>query len=159
MTQLRKRPAELPSVSKERLRSWLRLLRTSREIETELRERLRVNFATTMPRFDVLAALERAPRGLTMSALSEQLLVSNGNVTGIVERLVQDGLVVRTSDASDRRTTFVRMTPKGEQSFATMAQAHEGWVDELLGGLAPADFDALDGLLQRASPSHRKTET
>jgi DNA-binding MarR family transcriptional regulator len=112
-----------------------------------------------MPRFDVLAALERAPRGLTMSALSEQLLVSNGNVTGIVERLVQDGLVVRTSDASDRRTTFVRMTPKGEQSFATMAQAHEGWVNELLGGLAPADFDALDGLLQRASPSHRKTET
>lgn len=138
------------AASKMRLRLWLRLLRTTREIEAELRDRLRVGFDTTLPRFDVMAALERSPQGLTMTALSRQLLVSNGNITGIVDRLVADGLAIRLSNARDRRTSFVRMTPKGARTFAAMARQHERWIDARLGTLSPADLDQLDVLLARA---------
>lgn len=144
-------PSAPPSApaSKVRLRAWLRLLRTTREIEADVRERLRVDFDTTLPRFDVLAALARAPHGLTMTALSRQLLVSNGNVTGIVDRLVADGFVVRVSDTRDKRTSFVRMTPKGTRAFAVMARRHEHWIDARFAALSPAELDHLEGLLAR----------
>jgi DNA-binding MarR family transcriptional regulator len=127
-------------------------LRTSRAIEAELRDRLRVSFETTMPRFDVMATLAREPGGMTMTALSRRLLVSNGNVTGIIERLVQDGLIVRVAAVNDRRATFVRLTRKGQTDFARMAAAHERWIDDLLGQLSSDDMTALQALLQRASP-------
>jgi len=125
------------SISKERLRLWLHLLRATRAIEAELRERLRVTFAMTLPQFDVMAALYREEEGLRMTELSRRLLVSNGNVTGIVERLVSDGLVVRESAVDDRRSFLVRLTPKGEADFAAIAKAHQEWVNGIL-----ADFDA-----------------
>ena len=97
-----RRPSAVPKlasraepVSRQKLRLWLRLLKTSRAVEAELRERLRLTFGTTLPKFDVMAALERQPAGLTMTELSRFLMVSNGNVTGIVDRLVAEGLVVR----------------------------------------------------------------
>jgi len=127
------------SMSKQRLRLWLHLLRATRAIEAELRERLRVQFAMTLPQFDVMAALYREEEGLRMTELSRRLLVSNGNVTGIVERLVSDGLVARESAASDRRSFLVRLTPKGEADFVVIAKAHQDWVSGIL-----ADFDAQE---------------
>ena len=121
--------------SKERLRLWIRLLRASRTIEAELRERLRRDFDTTLPRFDVMAALYRAPEGMLMSGLSRFLLVSNGNVTGIVDRLVSEGLVPRARRNGDRRTSMVRLTETGTEQFKAMAAAHERWIAELLGNL------------------------
>jgi DNA-binding MarR family transcriptional regulator len=128
---------------KERLRLWLKILKVSRIMEGELRERLRTEFDTTLPRFDVMAALYRAETGLRMSELSGVLKVSNGNVTGIVERLVGEGLMVRVPVEGDRRAMVVRLTQKGREDFEAMAATHKGWIDELLGGVAPDQAAAL----------------
>lgn len=136
--------------SKRRLRLWIRLLRTARAIEAELRQRLRVEFATTLPQFDVMAALARANAGMTMSELSRFLMVSNGNVTGIIDRLVTDKLVMRKAPADDRRAIIVRLTAKGASQFLQIAKAHEGWVDALLSDFDSTESEAmiqhLDGL-------------
>ena len=143
------RPAPgMADASKARLRLWLRLLRVTRLVEGELRERLRVGFDTTLPRFDVLAALHRSGEGLRMSELSNVLRVSNGNVTGIIDRLVADGLVVRVPVAGDRRAMLVRLTRKGAEDFAKLAAAHEDWVNELLGSVTAAEADQLVAKLQ-----------
>lgn len=140
-------------LSKQRLRLWIRLLRAARAIEAELRERLRVKFATTLPQFDVMAALARKSAGMTMTELSRFLMVSNGNVTGIIDRLVADKLVLRQAPAEDRRAIVVRLTPKGTAQFAKIAKAHEGWVDALLADFDNAESEAmiqhLDGLASR----------
>jgi DNA-binding MarR family transcriptional regulator len=138
-------------MSKLKLRLWLRLLRTTRRVEIELRERLRVSFGVTLPQFDVLAALARNPAGMTMSELSRFLMVSNGNVTGIVDRLVADGKVIRTVKDRDRRSIFVRLTQDGTAHFETMATAHEGWVEALLAQFSRADSGVLIGLLSGAA--------
>jgi DNA-binding MarR family transcriptional regulator len=139
--------------SKQRLRLWIRLLRTARAIEAELRERLRVQFATTLPQFDVMAALARKSAGMTMTELSRFLMVSNGNVTGIIDRLVADKLVLRQAPAEDRRAIVVRLTPKGVAQFAQIAKAHGGWVDALLSDFDSVETEAmiqhLDGLATR----------
>ncbi|WP_048647291.1 MarR family winged helix-turn-helix transcriptional regulator [Nitratireductor soli] len=134
--------------TKERLRLWIRLLRASRLIEAVLRERLKARFDTTLPRFDVLSALDRAPEGMAMSDISSFLLVSNGNVTGIVERLVNDGMASRSKRDGDRRTSIVKLTPAGKEAFAAMAEAHERWVDELLAGLPEDEARALAATLK-----------
>ncbi|MCC5991608.1 MAG: MarR family transcriptional regulator [Rhodobacteraceae bacterium] len=136
-------------ISKTRLRLWLKLLKASGEVEAELRRRLRVEFDTTLPRFDVMAALDRAPEGLRMSEISERLRVSNGNVTGIVERLVEEGLALRVAVPDDRRATCARLTPKGRELFAVLARAHEGWINDLLGGVSGDDLAALSGQIDR----------
>ena len=145
-----------PATAKERLRLWLRILRTSRGIEAELRERLRVTYGVTLPQFDVLAALARREAGITMTELSRYLMVSNGNVTGIVDRLVEDGLIERAAVPGDRRATLVRLTSKGAADFATMAAVHETWVDELLAGFGKPEaallIAQLDGLLATLRP-------
>ena len=140
-------------VSKQRLRLWIRLLRTARAIEAKLRERLRVEFATTLPQFDVMAALARKNTGMSMTELSRFLMVSNGNVTGIIDRLVADKLVLRQAPAEDRRAIVVRLTPKGASQFAKIAKVHEGWVDKLLSDFNSTELEAviqyLDGLATR----------
>ena len=133
------RPSVEESPSKSRLRLWLRILKTSRGIESILRENLRAEFGSTLPRFDVLAALSRHAQGLKMSQLSGVLKVSNGNVTGIVDRLVEDGLVIRVPVPGDRRASVVRLTKNGIEQFAVQAAAHEQWIDDLLHG-----FDAIE---------------
>lgn len=140
-------PATDPG-SKARLRLWLRILKVSRIIEGELRERLRVEFNSTLPRFDVMAALFRAEAGLKMSELSGVLRVSNGNVTGIVDRLVADGLVVRVPVKGDRRAMMVRLTQKGRDDFSALAETHEGWLNDLL---SPVDEPDADGLAAELS--------
>jgi DNA-binding MarR family transcriptional regulator len=140
-------------LSRQRLRLWLRLLRATRAIEAELRERLRVQFSLTLPQFDVLAALYRQNDGITMTELSRMLIVSNGNVTGIVDRLMADRLVARQPSPSDRRSFLVRLTPKGRTEFAAVARAHEQWIDKILSEFDAAEaeviIDHLDGLAGR----------
>jgi DNA-binding MarR family transcriptional regulator len=133
---------------KDRLRLWIRLLRASRIVEAELRERLKAEFDTTLPRFDVMAALYREADGMMMSDLSRYLLVSNGNVTGIVDRLVAEGHAVRARRDGDRRASIVRLTPSGHRLFRTMAAAHEGWVDDLLAGVSRTDARRLTSMLK-----------
>ncbi|MCO6391703.1 MarR family transcriptional regulator [Aliihoeflea aestuarii] len=139
---------ERSAVAKERLRLWIRLLRASRLIENELRERLKRDYETTLPRFDVMAALYRQPDGMAMSDLSRFLLVSNGNVTGIVERLVKDGFVSRAAREGDRRAFIVKLTPIGETRFTEMAAAHENWIEEFLGDVADGDAVRLSATLK-----------
>jgi DNA-binding MarR family transcriptional regulator len=139
-------------LSKRRLKTWLRLLRLTRTIEARLREHLRLAHDTTLPRFDVLAALYRRREALSMSDLSRLLLVSNGNATAVVDRLEKDGLARRTPSAADRRTVHVALTPAGIAAFEAMAASHEGMLDELMGGLTPEDMDALRDILHRALP-------
>lgn len=138
---------------KQRLRLWLRLLSCATAIEKKARAMLVARFDTTLPRFDVMAALDREPDGLTMSALSEHLLVSNGNVTAIVARLVEDGLVTRLQDKSDRRVLRVKLTAKGRRDFRTYAAAHEAWIEQLLGDLADAEINPLLSGLGRVKTS------
>ena len=125
--------------SKERLRLWLGLLKASRSIEATLREKLRTEFGSTLPRFDVMSALSRFEDGLKMSQISGLLRVSNGNITWIVDRLAEDGCVVRVPVSGDRRALLVRLTQRGKEDFAIQAQAHELWIDEMLSGLSPAE--------------------
>ena len=136
------------SERKARLRLWIRLLRASRFIEGMTRERFKVQFNMTLPRFDVMAALYRKPEGMLMSEIARFLIVSNGNVTGIVDRLVAEGLVARSQRNGDRRTSFITLTRRGRTAFAAMAGAHERWIDELLGGVSARDAEQLSAKLK-----------
>jgi DNA-binding MarR family transcriptional regulator len=133
--------------SKQSLRLWLKLLSCTMIVEKRLRTKLDAEFGTTLPRFDVLAALERHTKGLKMSALSEFLMVSNGNVTGVVSRLIEDGLVTRTVDEADRRSATVCLTRKGRESFLKMAAANERWMDTMFAELSDNQIDELMRLL------------
>lgn len=136
-------------LSKRRLKMWIRLLGVTRTSESHLREFLRVKHATTLPRFDVLAALYRRREGVTMSELSRLLLVSNGNATAVVDRLEGDGLVQRRPSDTDRRTVFVALTADGLQRFEGLAAEHEAEVDQLFAGLSDADLETLTEILKR----------
>lgn len=134
---------------KQRLRLWLRLLKASRYMEAALRERMRTVFDTTLPRFDVLAMLHKSGEGLTMSALSKALMVSNGNVTGLIDRLEAEGAVQRLSVAGDRRAARVALTEQGRLDFERMAAIHEQWVAELLSELSDAEITQVSDVLAR----------
>ena len=138
------------------LRLWLRLLSCTNRIEAPLRSRMRDQFGGSLPRFDLMAQLDRHPQGLKMGELSERLMVTGGNVTGLTDRLVAEGLVERRDDRRDRRAITVRLTAEGKRLFRTMAAEHEGWIAELMGGMRSTDqallFDLL-GQLKAALPS------
>ncbi|MBN4046615.1 MarR family transcriptional regulator [bacterium AH-315-P15] len=145
--------ASVPSPSKQRLRLWLRLLRATRTIENDVRELFRREFNTTLPRFDVLAALYRSESGLTMTELSRALMVSNGNVTGIVDRLDDDGFIRRATKQSDRRASHVRLTYHGRETFEKMAGAHEAWISRRLSDLDDEDTTDAIRLLKEIGQS------
>jgi DNA-binding MarR family transcriptional regulator len=131
------------------LRIWLRLLTCTQLIERRVRSQLRERFATTLPRFDLMAQLQRNPDGLKMGELSRRLMVTGGNVTGITDQLVAEGLVERQPIAGDRRAYAVRLTAKGRRAFERMAVAHEQWIVEVMGGLNAAERGRLYALLGR----------
>ena len=140
---------------KRSLRLWLRLLTCSHTIEQTIAQRLRDEFGSTLPRFDMLSALDRAgDTGLTMGEVSRMLMVSNGNVTGLAQRLKADGLIEHLPGA-DRRVQRVRLTAKGRDRFAAMATAHEHWIENLLAGLTGTEADDLIRLLEQTRRSLR----
>ncbi len=142
----------------EALRLWLRLLTCTQLVETQIRSRLREHFDTTLPRFDLLAQLERARDGLKMNELSRRMMVTGGNVTGITDQLVAEDMVERVPVPGDRRAYRVRLTVKGRKAFADMAHAHEDWVVEAFAGLSSRDITTLHRLLgkvkQHVRPAH-----
>lgn len=133
----------------EALRVWLRLLTCTNTVESRLRNLLRTGFDSTLPRFDMMAQLDRNPDGLKMRELSRRLMVTGGNVTGLTDKLVEEGLVERRDDPRDRRAYSVHLTPAGKRAFKQMAKAHEGWVIELFSGLDHQEKTQLLELLNR----------
>lgn len=131
------------------LRLWLRLLSSTVKLESAIRTRLRTEFDITLPRFDLMAQLERHPEGLRMGELSRRMMVTGGNVTGIADQLEKEHLVERVVDANDRRSFSLRLTPEGLSSFQKMAAVHEQWVDELLQGLQTDEKNTLIQLLSK----------
>ncbi|PTQ68058.1 MarR family winged helix-turn-helix transcriptional regulator [Celeribacter persicus] len=126
-------------LARQRLRLWLQMLKAVRYVEANLREKLREGYDTTLPRFDVLAALHAKPEGMKMSELSQHLVVSNGNVTGVVDRLVGEGLAERQTMETDRRAFLVRITDKGRELMDEMTAAHRGWIDEMFENVSESD--------------------
>lgn len=152
------------------LKLWLRLLACTTRVETVIRNRLRSEFGTTLPRFDLLAQLDREVQGLTMGELSARMMVTGGNVTGIVDQLEAEGLVVRSEHPNDRRAWRVQLTAVGRRQFRRMAAVHEGWIVELFEGWSPAQKTQVQALLATlkqhlagfetaAAPRRRNKET
>jgi DNA-binding MarR family transcriptional regulator len=129
------------------LRLWLRTLACTNLIENHIRSRLRSEFGITLPRFDLMAQLERSPLGLKMGELSKRMMVTGGNVTGITDQLVAEGLVVREDSPKDRRAYIVKLTPEGRRSFRKMADARENWIVELYAGMDEKQRNQLYDLL------------
>jgi DNA-binding MarR family transcriptional regulator len=145
--------AERPQDHVMELRLWLRLLASANLIESEIRHRLRERFGTTLPRFDLMAQLERFEDGLLLGELSRRMMVSNGNVTGLAERLAESGLIERNTLEADRRAVRVRLTKKGREAFGEMARAHADWIAELFAGLNENEQMALWQRLGRLKTS------
>lgn len=139
--------------SKESLRTWLRMLSCETVIEQQLRTLLRQNFAVTLPQFDVLSELERAGEPMTMSQLSKELMVSNGNVTGVIDRLEKTGFARRVRSEHDRRVQFIELTTKGRKEFDKMATQHERWLGDLLSDLSLTEMGKLQELLLKTRQS------
>lgn len=137
------------------LRLWLRLLTCTQIVEKQVRSQLRQRFDTTLPRFDLMAQLERAPAGLKMNELSRRMMVTGGNVTGITDQLVAEGLVDRVAVEGDRRAYRVRLTPKGRKLFHEMASQHESWIVEAFAGLGEKDVATLHKLLGKVKDYSR----
>ncbi len=129
------------------LKLWLRMLACTTRVENVIRQRLRIEFGTTLPRFDLMAQLDREPEGLSMGELSARMMVTGGNVTGIVDQLESEGLVVREDHPNDRRAFLVRLTAAGRRQFRRMAAVHETWIVELFEGWNPAQKTQVHGLL------------
>lgn len=144
---------ETDPLSVRRLRAWLRALRLVRSTEKQLREFLRVNFDTTLPRFDVAAALYRRAKPMKMSELSELLLVSNGNATTVVDRLEREGRARRVASETDRRVVLVELTPKGREWFQEIAAAHEQEVNRIFSNLGDEDLTRFRDLIKIAERS------
>jgi len=144
----------------DELRLWLRLLTCTQLIEKEVRNNLREQFATTLPRFDLMAQLERSPEGLKMNELSRRMMVTGGNVTGITDQLVAEQLVERVNVEGDRRAWRVRLTTRGRKLFNEMAQQHEAWIVDAFAGLSAREVTQLHKLLGKVKQhSHQTTTT
>jgi DNA-binding MarR family transcriptional regulator len=129
------------------VRLWLRMLACTNRVESFVRQNLQLKFQTTLPRFDLMAQLERAPQGLKMSELSQRMMVTGGNVTGITDGLEKEGLVIRQVDPTDRRVFHVKLSAEGQRQFRRMAAEHEQWVIELFEGMSVKHKNQLVDLL------------
>jgi DNA-binding MarR family transcriptional regulator len=148
--------AERPADHEAELRLWLRLLTCTTLIEGEVRRRLRDEFGVTLPRFDLMAQLDKAPNGMTLGELSQRMMVSNGNVTGLAERLVEQGVLDRRASPNDRRAQIVSLTAEGRRAFRAMARTHEDWIAQIFAGLGAGEIDQLMALLAKTKTSARK---
>ena len=147
---------EMPEDHRDELRLWLRLLTCSTLIEGEVRRRLRERFDVTLPRFDLMAQLDKAPDGMTLSDLSKRMMVSNGNLTGLVDRLTASGHLDRQVSKTDRRAQVISLTAIGRAEFRAMAAEHEGWIAALFGSLSRKEQADLMRLLAKTKLSARR---
>nr|WP_046863964.1 MarR family transcriptional regulator [Microvirga massiliensis] len=147
---------EQPDHHRDELRLWLRLLTCTSLIESEVRRRLRERFDVTLPRFDLMAQLDRAPQGMTLSDLSRRMMVSNGNLTGLVDRLVSSGHLDRRTSEVDRRAQVIRLTDLGRSEFRAMATEHESWIAAMFADLSRLERDDLMLLLGKTKGSARR---
>lgn len=147
---------EMPDYHRDELRLWLRLLTCTTLIEGEVRRRLREKFSVTLPRFDLMAQLDRAPDGMTLSDLSKRMMVSNGNLTGLVDRLTTLGQLERRVSATDRRVQVVSLTALGRAEFRAMAAEHESWIADMFADLSSKERQDLMRLLAKAKISVRR---
>lgn len=145
-----------PGDHKAELRLWLRMLTCTTLIENGIRKRLRETFDVTLPRFDLMAQLDKTPQGLTLGELSQRMMVSNGNITSIVEALLVQGLVDRRASTEDRRAQRVTLTAEGRKLFRQMASAHEDWMATTFADLTPGEIEQLMALLGKAKTSARR---
>lgn len=148
--------SERPADHEAELRLWLRLLTCTTLIEGEVRSRLRDSFDVTLPRFDLMAQLDKAQNGMTLGELSQRMMVSNGNVTGLVDRLVDQKMIERRPSPTDRRSMLVNLTPEGRKTFRTMARTHEDWIAEIFEGLTRNEMDSLMQLLAKTKAAARR---
>jgi DNA-binding MarR family transcriptional regulator len=148
---------ELPEDHGNELRLWLRLLTCTTLIEGEVRSRLRERFGVTLPRFDLMAQLDKVSEGMTLSDISKRMMVSNGNVTGLVERLVESGHLDRRTSETDRRVQVIRLTKIGRAEFRKMAAEHETWIADIFSELTPKDVRELMRLLAKTKASAQKS--
>ena len=139
--------------NRDAVRLWLRLLSCTMVIEKRIKRGFADRFVTTLPRFDILAALDRAEAGLSMGALGRALLVSNGNITGLIQTLIRDGDVEMTTAPSDRRTAIVTLTEAGRTRFNALAAAHHGWIEAMFAGVSPAETAQMLALLDTLKTS------
>lgn len=160
MTAARPLDAETRAAGEDHgaIRLWLRMLATNRLVETRTRRLLLERYGTTLPRFDLMAQLERFPGGLRMSELSKRMMVTGGNVTGITDLLEREGLVERVADPGDRRAWLVRLTRAGRRAFAAMAAGHERWIVEAFAPLSAREMAAMAALLARLKAHVRSLE-
>lgn len=142
------KPIDAIQHNTQNLRLWLRMLKAKGLIEAHIRKKLRENFETTLPRFDVMSVLIRYPAGVKMSQISRHLRVSNGNTTGIVDRLIDEGNALRISQPGDRRAYMIRLTPGGKAAFEKMADAHQAWIDQLMHGLDESEVGQMIASLE-----------
>lgn len=147
--------AESPGDHRTELHLWLRLLTCTTLIETEVRRRLREDFDFTLPRFDLLAQLEKASDGLVLGEISRRMMVSAGNITALVERLVEIGYITRSAAPNDKRVQIIRMTDAGHEAFGRMAEQHGDWIGGLFDGLTPTDIETLMVALAKLKSSVR----
>ncbi|WP_312858708.1 MarR family transcriptional regulator [Rhizobium sp. G21] len=146
---------EATESAKQELRVWLRMLSTTKLVTQEIRRRLRAEFGATLPQFDLLAQLYREPEGLRLGEISKRTMVTNGNITGLVERLEADGLLVRETPGDDRRVTVARLTEQGRKTFAEMARVHETWLGEMMADVDKEIFPALNHSIDQLQASVR----
>jgi DNA-binding MarR family transcriptional regulator len=150
--------SERPADHEAELRLWLRLLTCTTLIEGEIRTRLRDSFDVTLPRFDLMAQLDKAANGMTLGELSQRMMVSNGNVTGLVDRLVEQKLIERRPSPTDGRAMLVNLTTEGRKAFRTMARTHESWIAEIFDELSRGEIDELMRLLAKTKAAARKAK-
>jgi len=149
--------SDTPPGDRPEIRLWLRLLTCTLLIEGSIRRKLRDGFDVTLPRFDLMAQLQKAPDGMTLGELSRRMMVSNGNLTGLVERLVASNHLDSRPAPNDRRAQIVRLTEEGRREFARMAEEHEGWLGEMMAGLSPSDIESLMRMLAKLKRSAQKS--
>lgn len=150
--------ARAHSAHPEALRLWLRLLTCTQLIEKQVRSGLRDEFNTTLPRFDLMAQLEREPQGMKMTELSRRMMVTSGNITPVTDQLVKEGLIERLSVDGDRRAWLIRLTPAGRSLFKKMAKRHEVWIVQAFGSLSDDEMQHLHNLLGRVKQAHAPSE-
>mgnify|MGYP005847298683 CR=1 FL=1 len=147
----------MPDDEKVAVGTWLRLLKCYNLIYKELRERL-FDTDLTLPQLDMLIQLGRVQDGLPVVELSRRMLVTAGNVTGIVDRLEEKGLVIRVRQREDRRVTKVKLTDEGWKLLKEMIPRHEEDIDEIFSVLSREELLELRALLDKLRVALEKRE-